>query len=297
MKSLSKSLLESLLLGLPEGVMVVARHGEDWQAVFFNPAFGELARLSPGELSGQNLKKILHATGGRDDWPRLARALADRQPIYLTVYPGTPDEPGAPLSLCVTPLNASEGREYAACHLSLRQGEAQAADGPPSPSETLPATQRRDAATGLAPRPFFDGVLSHDWALARREGHRLSLLVFRIQAFRAYLDTFGRHATESMIRRVARCITRRLRRASDIASRLEEDCVVALVHGGDEAAVRAFADSITRQVGDLGIHHPHSPLGRFVTVHCTVTAALPETGQDANDFVMQALAQGSSAEH
>lgn len=295
MKSLSKNLLESLLLGLPEGMMVVTRQGADWQAVFFNPAFGELARLSPGEVSGQSLKSILHKVGGRDDWSRVAQALADREPIYLTVYPGTPDEPGPPLSLCVTPLEASEGREYAACHLSLRRGEAQAADGPPDPAEALPATERRDASTGLAPRAFFDGVLTHDWALARREGHRLSLLVFRIEAFGAYLDTFGRHATESMIRRVARCITRRLRRASDIASRLEEDCIVALVHGGDESAVRAFADSISRQVRELGIHHPHSPMGRFVTVHCTVTAALPDAEQDANDFVMEALA--SSAEH
>lgn len=294
MKSLSKSLLESVLLGLPEGVMVAARRGEDWQTVFFNPAFGELAQLSPGRLSGQNLAHILESLGGRDDWPRVAGALADGEPIHLTVYPGTPDEPGPALSLCVSPLETADGVDYASCHLSLRRDDGQAADGPPSPTEALPA-ERRDAATGLAPRPFFDGVLSHDWALARREGHRLSLLVFRIEAFRAYQDTFGRHATESMLRRVARCITRRLRRASDIAARLEEDCIVALVHGGDESAVRGFADSIAAQVRELGIHHPHSPVGRFVTVRCTMTAALPDAEREAEDFVMEALA--SSAEH
>lgn len=295
MKSLSKSQLESLLLGLPEGVMVLERQGEDWRAVFFNPAFGELVRLSAGELSGQSLKSILRGLGSRDDWSRVANALADREPINLTVYPGTPDQPGPPLSLSVTPLEASGSGQYAACYLSLRRGEAQAADGPPSASEALPATERRDAVTGLAPRPFFDGVLAHDWALARREGHRLSLLVFRVEAFRAYLDTFGRHATESMVRRVARCITRRLRRASDIASRLEEDCIVALVHGSDETGVLAFAESITAQVRELGIHHPHSPVGRFVTVHCSVTAALPEPEGDPAGFIMEALA--SSAEH
>jgi len=110
------------------------------------------------------------------------------------------------------------------------------------------------------------------------------------EAFPAYLDTFGRHATESMVRRVARCITRRLRRASDIAARLEEDCIVVLVHGGDEGAVRGFADSISAQVRELGIHHPHSPTGRFVTVRCTVTPALPDAEQDPEAFVMEALA-------
>ena len=289
MKSLSRNLLESLLLALPEGVLVAALRDGHWQTVFFNPAFGELARLSPGRLSGQNLESILEALGGRDDWPRVDGALAAAEPTHLTVYPGTPDDPGPALSLTVSPLQAADGEAYASCHLALRHGEAQAADGPPSPTEPLPA-ERRDAATGLAPRPFFDGVLSHDWALARREGHRLSLLVFRIEAFRSYLDTFGRHATESMVRRVARCITRRLRRASDIASRLEEDCIVALVHGGDEAAVRAFADSVSAQVRELGIHHPHSPVGRFVTVRCTVTPALPDGERDPEQFVMDALA-------
>lgn len=293
MKSLSKNLLESLLLGLPEGVLVAARRDGDWQAVFFNPAFGQLARLDPGALSGQNLESILEKLGGRDDWPTVDGALAAGEAIHLAVYPGTPDDPGPALSLTVSPLEAADGAAYASCHLALRHGEVHAADGPPNPAEPLP-TERRDAATGLAPRPFFDGVLSHDWALARREGHRLSLLVFRIEAFPAYLDTFGRHATESMVRRVSRCITRRLRRASDIASRLEEDCIVALVHGGDESAVRGFGDSIAAQVRDLGIHHPHSPAGRFVTVRCTMTAALPDAERDAEDFVMEALA--SSAE-
>ncbi len=290
MKSLSRNLLESLLLGLPEGVLVAERRDGDWRAVFFNPAFGELARLEAGRLSGQNLERILETLGGRDEWPRVEGALAAGEPIHLMVYPGSLDEPGPALSLTVSPLEVGEGMACVSCHLALRQGAgAVAADGPPSPTEPLPA-ERRDAATGLAPRPFFDGVLSHDWALARRECHRLCLLVFRIEAFGAYLDTFGRHATESMVRRVARCITRRLRRASDIASRLEEDCIVALVHGGDEAAVHAFADSITAQVRELGIHHPHSPVGRFVTVRCTVTAALPDAERDPEEFVMDALA-------
>lgn len=290
MKSLPRSLLETVLHGLPEGVLVADRQGGQWRAVFYNRAFRELSGLAAGELSGQSLESVFGVLGAADEWRRAAAALADREPFHATLYPGTPDEPASPLSLAVTALDSTDGGDYAACHLSLRTREARAADGPPSPVEGLPAAERRDAATGLVPREFFDGVVVHDWAVAQREGHRLSLLVYRIEAFPAYLDTFGRHATESMVRRVARAITRRLRRASDLASRLEEDCIVALVHGGDETGVIAFADSISDQVRALGIHHPHSPVGRFVTVRCSVHGALPAPDTDPSDLVMEALA-------
>ncbi len=292
MKSLSRSVLESLLRSFPEGVLVVEHQDDAWQAVFYNPAFVELSGLESGDVAGQSLPTILEKIGARNDWPRVRRSVSNGEPHHLTVYPGTPDRPGAPLALAVNPLAGGGGAEYAACYLTLRRGEAEAADGPPSPSESLPS-ERRDPATGLAPRDFFDGVLAHDWAVAQRESYRLSLLVYRIEAFGAYLDTFGRHAAESMVRRVARCITRRLRRASDIAARLEEDCIVALVHGGDETGVLAFADSIATQVHDLGIHHPRSPVDRFVTVRCSVHAALPEPESDPEGFVMEALAADS----
>ncbi|MEJ2601805.1 MAG: diguanylate cyclase [Gammaproteobacteria bacterium] len=289
MKSLPKSLLESLLQSLPEGVLVVARQGDAWQAAFHNPAFVELSRLDSGDVAGQSLQAILEKIGARDEWARIRRFVANGESLRLTVYPGTPDRPGAPLALAVNPLDGGSEGEYAACYLTLRRGEAEAADGPPSASESLPS-ERRDPATGLASRNFFDGVLVHDWAVAQREAYRLSLLVYRIDAFGAYLDTFGRHAAESMVRRVARCITRRLRRASDIAARLEEDCIVALVHGSDETGVLAFAESIATEVGDLRIHHPRSPVDRFVTVQCSVHAALPEPESDPEGFVMEALA-------
>ncbi len=296
MKSLPKNLLEALIRGLSEGLMVLGRQGDEWRSVFFNPAFAELLGRASGELSGQPLRLVLERLGCADEWERTEAALAAGTALQYVVYPGTPDEPEPPLVLRLLPLesNRQAAGGYYVCYLRLRDGAAQTSEVAVGPGEPVPGAERRDAATGLVPRQFFDGVLAHDWAVAQRESQRLALLVFRIDAFRSYLGTFGQHATESMMRRVSRCVTRRLRRASDVAARLEEDCIAALVHGGEEASIREFAASIAAEVKSLGIHHPHSPVARFVTVRATVNSAQPAPETELSEFVVQALAADGS---
>ena len=124
---------------------------------------------------------------------------------------------------------------------------------------------RDDPVTGLLNERSFREVLAHDWAVAAREHASLALVAFELDDFPAYLEVFGRHAADSCQRRVAQAIRRCLRRASDVAARVNStgtDCLVVLSHSSDESAVNEFAAKISAAVRELGLHHPRSRKSR-----------------------------------
>lgn len=141
---------------------------------------------------------------------------------------------------------------------------------------------RDDPVTGLLNSTAFREVLAHDWAVAEREKSRLALVAFALHDFDQYLAVFGRHATDSCLRRVAQAIRRCLRRASDVAARIdgeESDRLVVLSHVSDIEGVTEFAGRIATSVRELGLHHPRSSADRYVTV--TYEISVQEVGQGA----------------
>ena len=138
---------------------------------------------------------------------------------------------------------------------------------------------RDDPVTGLLNGNAFREVLEHDWAVAAREKSALALVVFTLDDFGAYFDVFGRHASDSCLRRVGQAIRRCLRRASDVVARLDGDKLVVLSHASTEQSVNEFAARISTAVRELGLHHPRSSAGRFVTV--SFGAAVAYAGEDS----------------
>jgi len=94
-----------------------------------------------------------------------------------------------------------------------------------------------------------------------------------LQEFDAYIEVFGRHASDSCLRRVGQAIRRSLKRASDVVARPAGACFVALSHASEEDGVREFATRIATAVRELGLHHPRSGASKFVTVDYEVTVA------------------------
>jgi diguanylate cyclase (GGDEF)-like protein len=143
--------------------------------------------------------------------------------------------------------------------------------------------------TGLLNEAAFRDVLAHDWAVAAREQSSLALVAFQLDDFPAYLEVFGRHASDSCLRRVAQAIRRRLRRASDVAARVDDSNLLVLAHSSTEANVTEFAEKIAAAVRELGLHHPRSNSARFVTVSYRIAVAAAK-GSGSSDFLKRVLA-------
>jgi len=145
---------------------------------------------------------------------------------------------------------------------------------------------RDDPVTGLLNGRAFREVFGHDWAVASREKSRLSLVTFTLDDYDAYIKVFGRHASDSCLRRVGRAIRRCLRRASDVVARPDGAYFVVLSHASDEEGVREFGALISTAVRELGLHHPRSTSSKFVTVSYNVaTADAANEKRSAEEFL------------
>ena len=293
MKKLKKELLEQLLQGTSEPLLVARVDHPDWPVALSNDAFDELAD-NDGVL-GQPLADVIENLAGRDLALEISETVRGGHDTTIAVEHGSRD-----YLLVLRPMRARGARN--ATHYAAYWRPTAAASGGKGAEvhQDLLRAKRRirdltrdDPVTGLLNERTFREVLQHDWAVAAREKASLALVSFTLDEFSAYIDVFGRHAADSCLRRVAQAIRRCLRRASDVAARIEsadDDCLVVLAHSSNEDGVNQFAGRISAAVRELGLHHPRSSKERFVTVSFrTRVIAVGEDKSTAETFLSSVL--------
>jgi len=135
--------------------------------------------------------------------------------------------------------------------------------------------QRVDPVTGLVNRAAFAEMLERDWSIARREQRRIGVIVFSVDCLAEYREIFGRHATDSLLRKVGHAISGTLRRAGDFGARIAHDQFAVLIGDPQEGQMENCASRIAVKVRNLAIHHPRSTVARFTTVSYGVASEVP----------------------
>lgn len=281
MKQLRADILQQVVADSAEPVLVTQIDHPDWPVVLGNAAYQALT--NDGDVLQKPFADVMEALLGRDLALEISEAVRTGQETGIAV-----ELAGREYLLVLKPLREGSG-DSAHYYAAYWRGGAGAAH----PAETdvqqaLLKAKRRirdlsrdDSVTGLLNAAAFREVLKHDWAVAARENSSLALVAFQLDEFDAYLEVFGRHAADSCQRRVAQAIRRCLRRASDVAARIQEDDhdrLVVLSHVSDEDGVREFAERISAAVRGLGLHHPRSRVAKYVTVSYQVKVV--QTGSD-----------------
>ncbi|MBT8098141.1 MAG: GGDEF domain-containing protein [Gammaproteobacteria bacterium] len=267
MKAINRKILEQVIDATSEPLMIIRLDDNDWPVVLANAACKEIAC---DDVLRQPFADVLEARVGRDLALEISESFRARQETSFPVEIGT-DEYLLTLKPMTLP-NEDSARFYAA----IWRGGTGAA-GRDAQHALIRAKSRirdltrDDPVTGLLNAKAFREVLDHDWAVAAREKSTLALVIFTLDDFDAYIEVFGRHASDSCVRRVGQTIRRCLRRASDVVAAMDSSRLVVLSHASNESGVREFANSISGAVRDLGLHHPRSSKGRFVTVTSRVS--------------------------
>jgi len=289
MKPVKRHILEQVLGGTTEPLLVVSVDQPDWPVAFANPAFEP---IGGGEVTGKAFADVIEEIAGRELALEVSESVRSGQETSFPVEAG-----GREYLLVLKPLQL-KGDE-AACNYAAywrSSTSSTTADGAEMHHALLKAKRRirdlsrDDPVTGLLNGRAFREVFEHDWAVAAREKGRLSLVMFTLDEFDAYVEVFGRHASDSCLRRVGSAIRRCLRRASDVVARPDGARFVALSHASDEDGVREFAARISTAVRELGLHHPRSSSSKFVTVVFDVVVA--DTANDqrsAEEFLNELL--------
>jgi diguanylate cyclase (GGDEF)-like protein len=272
MKPVKRKILEQVLAGTTEPVLIVGVDQPDWPIAFANPAF---APIGGDAVLGQPFADVVEEIAGREQALEVSEAVRSGQETSFAVESGSRE-----YLLVLKPMfedGDDRPRSYAAYWRSntspITADGAEVHHALLSAKRRIRDLSRDDLVTGLLNGRAFREVLEHDWAVAARDKGRLSLVMFTLDEFDAYIEVFGRHASDSCLRRVGRAIRRCLRRASDVVARPEGACFVALSHASDEEGVRDFAARISTAVRELGLHHPRSNASKFVTVSYEVQVA------------------------
>lgn len=293
MEPVDRHILEQVLAESAEPVLVVRVDHSEWPVAFSNRAYAGIGGDNP---DGRPFADVIEELVGRDAALEISEAVRSRQETSFPVERG-----GREFLLVLKPLS-KPGEDGASFYVAFWHGGtgSSLAAGADMQHALLKAKRRirdlsrDDPVTGLLNGRAFREVLEHDWAVAAREKSALAVAVFSLDDFDAYVDVFGRHASDSCLRRVGHAIQRCLRRASDVVGRLERERLAVLSHAPDEHAVQEFAARISTAVRELGLHHPRSTAGRFVTVSCRVgLAQVAEESRGAEAFLDELLAEFS----
>ena len=293
MKKLQAKILQQVISDSAEPVLVAQVDNPDWPVVLCNDAYQSLS--GEGEVLGKPFADVVEHMVGRDLALEISETVRARHETSIAV-----ELDGRDFLLLLKPLTAGKDGtvSYYAAYWRSGTGSVYPADGEIQ-QELLKAKRRirdlsrDDAVTGLLNTSSFREVLVHDWAVAAREKSSLALVSFSLVDFDAYVEVFGKHAADSCQRRVAQAIRRCLRRASDVAARIEIgdiDRLVVLSHASDEDGVSEFATKISTAVRGLGLHHPRSRVAKFVTV--SYNTKVIQAGSDtsnAKDFLDSVL--------
>jgi len=272
MTAVNRKVLEQVLAGTAEPLLVVRIDQPDWPVALANPAFSS---VTDDEVLGQPFADVIEDLAGRELALEVSESVRTQQETSF------PIEANSREYLLVLKPVVLENDETVSCYAAYWRDSTSATggDGAEVHHALLKAKRqirdltRDDPVTGLLNERAFRDVFEHDWAVAAREKSQLSLVTFQLDDFGAYIEVFGRHAADSCLRRVGQAIRRCLRRASDVVARPRGACFMALSHASDESGVRDFATQISTAVRELGLHHPRSKSSKFVTVSFEVTVA------------------------
>ncbi len=132
----------------------------------------------------------------------------------------------------------------------------------------------RDALTDLPNRRYFDDYISREWRMAARENEPLSLIIFDIDYFKQFNDTFGHLAGDECLTTVASTLNKILKRPCDLLVRYGGEEFVVVLPKTKLPEARYLAEIMRSTIAELQIEHPYSASG-YLTISLGVAESYP----------------------
>lgn len=156
----------------------------------------------------------------------------------------------------------------------------------------------QDALTDIANRRFFDIQFAREWSRAHRDRTPISFLLFDIDNFKSYNDTYGHLQGDGMIKAIAQVIECAARRAVDFPARIGGEEFGLILPGTNLEGALEIAERIRASVEAVRIPTPTGEITQS-TVSIGVVCTIPEDNDTYKDFMdradknlYQAKAQG-----
>jgi diguanylate cyclase (GGDEF)-like protein len=133
-----------------------------------------------------------------------------------------------------------------------------------------------DGLTGLPNRRTFDDTLDREWRRLARSNSNLSLIMFDVDHFKLYNDTYGHGGGDQCLRQIAESAIRALQRPADMIARYGGEEFAAILPDTAAAGALGVAEAIRANVAALAIAHEKSLTAAHVTVSLGLATMVPK---------------------
>lgn len=154
-----------------------------------------------------------------------------------------------------------------------------------------------DGLTQIYNRRFFDITIEKEWRRAARSGTSLSLIMFDIDNFKKYNDTYGHQVGDECLQKIAKLAETLIQRPSDVVARYGgEEFAIILPETSEDVALK-IAETIRKSIQSLAIPNIYSNVLPIVTISTGVACLNPSPDSNPLQLVEkadQALYQAKS---
>jgi diguanylate cyclase (GGDEF)-like protein len=148
--------------------------------------------------------------------------------------------------------------------------------------EVLRSQSIRDPLTGLFNRRYMEEALARDLRRAARNDEGVTALMFDVDRFKQFNDTFGHHAGDTVLRAVGDLLSRQTR-GQDVACRYGGEEFVVLLEGTSIDAACKLAELLRQELKQLTAQHAGQVLGQ-ISVSIGISA-FPGHGATAEELL------------
>ncbi|HET8708585.1 MAG TPA: diguanylate cyclase, partial [Pseudomonadales bacterium] len=142
-----------------------------------------------------------------------------------------------------------------------------------------------DSLTHITNRRGFDNAIAQEWDRALRNHYPLALILFDVDYFKQFNDSYGHQAGDACLTGIAAVPKSMIGRAGDSVARYGgEEFIVTLIGTSLEDA-RLFAEDMCERVMELSIPHKSSQVADVVTISCGVAAIVPDQATRYEDLI------------
>lgn len=132
-----------------------------------------------------------------------------------------------------------------------------------------------DGLTEIPNRRAFDEIREREWRRSMRVGQYISIAMIDVDMFKQYNDNFGHGAGDECLMRIAREISRCVRRPGDFVARYGGEEFGVVLTDTDSVGAMHVGNLFRSAIAALEIPHAFSEVAPYVTISVGIATAVP----------------------
>ncbi|MGM9951714.1 MAG: diguanylate cyclase domain-containing protein [Lysinibacillus sp.] len=150
---------------------------------------------------------------------------------------------------------------------------------------TLESKVHYDELTGLFNRRYFNDFLWEKWSSAKQNSESVSLILFDIDHYKNFNDTYGHLAGDDCLKIVSQLLNAYNTDSTSVVARYGGEEFALLLASRTEQEVRALAEEIREAIINLKIPHRSSVTDEFVTISAGAATITPRGGRLPDELI------------